>query len=145
MKDVDLVVIAYDNRVAFTDGEVTTYYLDVRIHPDGRRAQGRSTLALVSKKDDHALSGYNNSAPYSADDFEALKEAAGGNVTALTDSGGYAVGSIYGVRADLLVDNRDLRMDTGTLAASECSVLPDAHGNEIRWRIFDAMSAMKKR
>jgi hypothetical protein len=144
MKDVNLVVIAYDNRVAFTDGEVTTYYLDVRIHPDDRRAKGQSTLALVSKKDDHALSGYNNSAPYSAGDFEALKEAAGGNVTALTDSGGHAVGSIYGVRADLRADNRDLMMDAATLAGSECSVLPDADGNDIRWRIFEAMSAMNK-
>ncbi len=57
MKDVELVVIAYDNRVARNkDGEVSTHYLDGRIHPGDRRAVGQTSLALVSRPDPKAPS-----------------------------------------------------------------------------------------
>lgn len=144
MKGVNLVVIAYDNRVAKKDGgEITTHYLDARIHPEDRRAAGQTTLALVSKKDEKSPSGYNNSARYSAGQFDAIREAAGDNVTELTDREGTVVGKIYGVKADLLVSNGDVIANTKTLEATEHSVLPTADGRDIRSRIFDSMQASK--
>jgi len=143
MKGVNLVVIAYDNRVAKKDDVITTHYLDARIHPEDRRAAGQTTLALVSKKDEKSPSGYNNSARYSAGQFEAIKEAAGDNVTDLTKEDGTVVGKIYGIKADLLVSNGDVIANTKTLEASEHSVLPTPDGRDIRARIFETMNAAK--
>lgn len=143
MKDVNLVVIAYDNRVAKKDGEITTHYLDARIHPSDSRAAGQTTLALVSKKDANSPSGYNNSARYSAGQFQAIQEAAGANVTDLTNQNGDVVGKIYGVKADLLISNGDVIANTKTLAPTELSVLPDPSGRDIRTQIFESMNAAK--
>lgn len=143
MKDVNLVVIAYDNRVAKKDGEVTTHYLDARIHPGDRRAPGQTALQLVSKKDEKSPSGYNNSARYSAGQFEAIKEAAGDNVVDLTNTANEVVGKIYGVKADLLISGSEVIANTKTLTASELSVGPDAQGRDIRKQIFDSMAEAK--
>ncbi|MCI4659591.1 hypothetical protein [Cryobacterium zhongshanensis] len=143
MKGVHLAVIAYDNRVAKKDDVVTTHYLDARIHPGDHRAAGQTTLALVSKKDAKSPTGYNNSARYSAGQFEAIKEAAGTNVTDLTNKEGTVVGKIYGVKADLLISNGDVIANTKTLEASELSVGDDAAGKDIRTQIFDSMKEAK--
>jgi hypothetical protein len=143
MKGVNLAVIAYDNRVAKKDDVVTTHYLDARIHPGDHRAAGQTTLALVSKKDAKSPSGYNNSARYSAGQFDAIKEAAGDNVSDLTNQAGEVVGKIYGVKADLLISNGDVIANTKTLEATEFSVGPDAAGRDIRTQIFETMNAAK--
>lgn len=144
MKGVNLVVIAYDNRVhEGKDGQSATHYLDARIHPGDRRAAGQATLALVSKKDERSPSGYNNSARYSASQFDAIKEAAGDNVTDLTKVDGTVVGKIYGVKADLLVSNGDVIANTKTVEASELSVAPDEKGRDIQTQIFDTIKASK--
>lgn len=143
MKGVNLAVIAYDNRVAKKDGVVTTHYLDARIHPGDTRAPGQTTLALVSKKDAKSPTGYNNSARYSAGQFEAIKEAAGDNVTDLTNQAGEVVGKIYGVKADLLISSGDVIANTKTLAPTELSVGPDQAGRDIRTQIFESMKAAK--
>lgn len=143
MKGVNLVVIAYDNRVAKKDGVVTTHYLDARIHPGDRRAAGQTTLALVSKKDAKAPSGYNNSARYSVGQFEAIKKAAGANVVDLLDKQNEVVGKIYGVKADLLINGGDVIANTKTLEATELSVAKDENGRDIREQIFDSMAASK--
>ncbi len=144
MKGVNLVVIAYDNRVAKKDGEITTHYLDARIHPSDRRAAGQTSLALVSKKDDKSPSGYNNSARYSVGQFEAIKEAAGDNVAPLTNQAGEVIGTIYGVKADLLISNGDVIANTKTLESTDLSVGPDADGKDIREQIFAAMKVSKE-
>lgn len=145
MKGVNLVVLAYDNRVAKNPetSEVSTHYLDARIHPEDRRAAGQSSLALVSKKDDKSPTGYNNSARYSAGQFAAIQKAAGDNVTDLTDQKGNVVGKIYGVKADVLVSKDGVIANTKTLEASEHSVHDDAQGQDIRSKIFATMKASK--
>lgn len=143
MKGVNLAVISYDNRVAKKDGVVTTHYLDARIHPGDKRAPGQTTLALVSKKDEKSPSGYNNSARYSAGQFDAIKEAAGDNVSPLTNSAGEVVGQIYGVKADLLISSGDVIANTKTLETSELSVVDNEAGKDIRTQIFDSMKSAK--
>ncbi|MCY1718499.1 hypothetical protein OVA26_16305 [Microbacterium sp. SL62] len=144
MKGVELVILAYDNRVAKDgEGKVTTHYLDARIHPEDRRAAGQATLALVSKKDEKSPSGYNNSARYSAGQMASIKEAAGANVTDLTMQDGTVVGKIYGVKADLISGNEGVVANTKTLVPSEFSVQPDAAGKTIRQREFDVTNATK--
>lgn len=142
MKGLDLAVIAYDNRVARKDDKITTRYLDVRIHPGDRRAEGQTQLALVSKKDEKSPTGYNNSERYSEGQFEAIVEAAGDNVTDLTNKAGDVVGKIYGVNADLLVSGaRELVINTKTVKGSELSVAPNEAGVDIRQQMFDSMKA----
>ena len=144
-KGVNLVFLAYDNRVARNkeSQEVTTHYLDARIHPDDRRAAGQTNLALVSKRDENSPSGYNNSARYSANQFESIKQAAGDNVTDLTDKEGTVVGKIYGVKADLLVGKEGFIANTKTVEASDLAVGPDGSGKDVRDRIFESMRESK--
>jgi hypothetical protein len=143
MKGVNLAIIAYDNRVAKKDDKVTTHYLDARIHPSDRLNKDQVTLALVSKRDEKSPTGYNNSARYSAGQFDAIVEAAGDNVTDLTNQKGDVVGKIYGVKADLLISNNDVIANTKTLEKSDFSVGPDKDGKDIRTQIFDSMNAAK--
>lgn len=143
LKDVNLVVIAYDNRVAKKDGEITTHYLDARIHPGDRRAAGQTTLALVSKPDSKSPSGINNSARYSAGQFASIVEAAGDNVSDLTNKDGAVVGKIYGVQSDLLISGAEVIANTKTLKPTELSVGPDEKGRDIRTQIFDSMREAK--
>ena len=143
-KGVNLVVIAYANRVNKNKetNEVSTHYLDLRVHPDDRRAPGQTTLALVTKPDEKSPTGFNNSARYSASQFKEIQKAAGDNVVDLTNKTGEVVGKIYGVKADLLISNGDVIANTKTLEASEFSV-EAKDGIEIRQRIFDSMAEAK--
>lgn len=140
-KGLDLVVIAYDNRVHKNKetGEVLNHYLDVRLHPEDRRAPGQTTLALVSKKDAKSPNGYNNSAPYASKQFEAIVEAAGDNKTPLTNQTGEVLGTIYGVKADVFINKGLVIANTKTLEPSTFSVQNDAAGKDIRTRMFDSM------
>lgn len=149
LKSVDLVVMAYDGRHAPRPGPdgvqepITTRYLDARIHPEDRRAAGQTTLALVAKKDASSPSGYNNAARYSENQFQAIVEAAGDNRTDLLNKDGVKVGDIYGVKADLLVNNGDVIINTKSVATSELNVAPDADGKNIQQRMFETMAATK--
>lgn len=142
LEDVNLVVMAYDKRVARNKetGEISTHYLDARIHPGDRRGPGETNLALVSKKDEKSPTGYNNSARYSAGQFAAIQKAAGDNVADLTLKDGEVVGKIYGVKANLLINNGEVIINTKTLAATKLSVQPNAEGDDIRKQIFDSMA-----
>ncbi|WP_311245252.1 MULTISPECIES: hypothetical protein [unclassified Microbacterium] len=141
-KEVNLVVLAYDNRVAKKDGVVTTRYLDARVHPGDRRAPGDTNLALVTKDDPKAPGGKSNSARYSANQFEAIKQAAGDNVTDLVDRDGTVSGKIYGVKADLLINKGEVVINTKTLDGPGLSIA-DENGKDIRTRIFDSMAEAK--
>lgn len=144
MKGVNLAVISYDNRVAKKDDVVTTHYLDARIHPGDTRAPGQTSLALVSKKDAKSPTGYNNSARYSAGQFEEIQKAAGDNVADLTNTAGEVVGKIYGVKADLLItSSKEMIANTKTLEASDFSVGDNEAGKDIRTQIFDSMKEAK--
>lgn len=141
MSGVNVVVIAYDNRKSEKDGK-TAFYLDARIHPGDRRGPGQTNLALVSKRDEKSPKGYNNMSRYTESQFDAIKEAAGDNVTDLTTQTGDVVGKIYGLKADLLVNQqKEVILNTKKLQGSDLSVKPNAENKDIRTQIFDAQRA----
>lgn len=149
MKGVNLAVIAYDNRVAKDkDGKETSRYLDARLHPGDERAAGQTTLALVTKKDEKSPNGYNNSERYTPGQFDAIVAAAGDNTAPLLNKSGEAVGTIYGVKADVFPNStkegRGLVINSKSLEASDLSVGPDANGRDITTQIFDSMKAAKE-
>ncbi|OAN40203.1 hypothetical protein [Microbacterium sp. H83] len=141
-KSVNLVVLAYDDRVASSeDGGSTTHYLDARVHPGDRRAPGETDLALVRRTGERATAGFDNSAGYSAGQLASIEEAAGGNVTELTDPSGAVVGRGYGVRADLLIDGGHVVVNTRTVGPTPLSVGPDVRGRDIRRQIEESTAA----
>lgn len=142
---VNLVVLAYDDRVASgDDGQAAVHYLDARVHPGDRRAPGETDLALVRRIGDRAVSGFDNSAGYTARQLASIEAAAGGNVTDLTDPTGEVIGKGYGVRADLLIDDGHVVVNTKTLSATPLSVGPDADGRDIRAQIRESVIAARR-
>lgn len=151
MEAVDLVVIAYDNRVMEgKDGKVIRNFLDVRMSPEDRRAPTQTNLGLFAKPDTKSPSGYNNSFGYAASQFDAIVEAAGDNTAPLLNAEGEKVGTIYGVNADLMSPaSEDLRkhgliIDTRTVKPSEKTV-GEIDGKSVRDRIYESMAAVKAR
>ena len=137
---MNVVVMAFDAHVV-TDGDVTLHHLDARVHPGDRRAPGETDLALVPAA---AGGRWEHTAPYTADQLASIAAAAGDNATDLADSSGNVVGRVYGVRADLLIDDGAVVVNTKTLTATELSVRPDAHGREIRAQIDDSMRMARR-
>lgn len=136
MKGVNLVAIAYDNRV-YNDpesGEAKHHYLDLRMDPNDTRAAGQTTLALVTKKDEKAPSGYNNTGRYAASQMDSIKEIAGDNTTPVLNKDGEALGTAYAFKADLLVNKGQLVANTKTLEASDHQITPN-----IQEQIFNSM------
>ena len=140
---VNLVVMSYDDRVD-AGRESVTHYLDARVHPGDRRAPGQINLALVSKKEGRSTSGHDNSAEYSAEQLACIAEAAGDNVMPLVDSAGHVVGRVFGVRADLLINNGAVVVNTKTLAPTDLSVAPDEAGRDIRAQIIASTASARR-
>ncbi|GAA1250902.1 hypothetical protein JOF42_002464 [Microbacterium phyllosphaerae] len=143
---VNLVVMAYDDRVVSDQDGAVTYYLDARVHPADRRAPGQTNLALVSKTSAEAVTRFPNSARYSPLQLASIVETAAGNTAALTDPTGSVIGMAYGVRADLLINDGEVVVNTKTLSTTELSVRADEDGMDIRAQIrVSVMSARKAR
>lgn len=144
MKGLNAVVLAYDNR-SYNDkeGNLKGRFLDVRLHPEDRRAEGQTSLAFAVKKDDKAPGGYNNGVGYSAKQLDAIKEAAGDNTAPLNDKDGKQVGTIYGVKGDVFFSNNAAVLNTKTLESTDLSVQPNADGKSIQDQIFDKQRANK--
>lgn len=138
---VNLVVLAYDDRAACDAGAV---HLDARVHPGDRRAPGQINLALVSKNREQAAKGYRHCACYSLEQVTAIVTAAGDNFADLTDGTGAVVGKVYGVKADLLIHDGQVVLNTKTLTPTELSVGVDADGNDIRSQIAWSTDAAKR-
>lgn len=134
------MVMAWDERVV-EEGGVAVHHLDARVHPGDRRAPGETDLALVPAS---AGGRWEHSAPYTAEQRESIVVAAGDNASDLVDSSGEVVGRVYGVRADLLIDDGAVVVNTKTLSATELSVRPDAHGRDIREQIEDSMRLARR-
>ncbi len=141
---VNLVVLAYDDRVLVDEaGAVSTRYLDARLHPGDRRAPGETQPALVPRAGGRARSGYEHSVGYSARDFARIAAAAGENTAPLTDADGSVVGRAYGIRADLLVDDGAVVVNTKTVGPTELSVARDDAAGDIRARIAASAAAAR--
>lgn len=145
MKGLNAVVLAYDNR-SYNDkeGNLKGRFLDVRLHPEDRRAEGQTSLAFAVKPDKNAPGGYNNGVGYSAKQLDAIKEAAGDNVAPLNDKDGKQVGTIYGVKGDVFFSNNAAVLNTKTVEATDLSVQPNADGKSIQDQIFDKQRANKE-
>lgn len=142
MRGVNLVVMAYADRVDVgPDGAVVAHHLDVRVHPADRRAPGETDLALVPHAHDGDARGHENVARYTGVQLRAIERAAGGNVADLVDERGHVVGATYGVKADLLIADGGVVVNTKTLAASDLSVDVDAAGRDIRAQIAISIAA----
>lgn len=137
---VNVVVLAYDDHVV-TVGDVITHHLDARVHPGDRRAPGETDLALVPAASGGRLP---NSAPYSADQLASIARAAGDNTSDLSDQTGALVGRAYGIRADLLIDDGAVVVNTKTLRPTELSVRADVHGRDIREQIEDSVRRARR-
>lgn len=144
-KGVNLVVLAYADRAVSTgpDDDIV-HHLDARVHPGDRRAPGETELALVPSKGDSADRGFENSAGYSAAQLAAIVETAGENTSPLLDARGAVVGRAYGVKADLLINDGDVVVNTKTLEATELSVDADEHGRDIRVQIAGSTAAARR-
>jgi hypothetical protein len=139
-RGVNIVVMAYDDRVVTDDGLVT-HFLDARVHPGDRRAPGETDLALVPEASDGRPV---HCAPYSDDQIAAIERAAGDNVSDLIDVAGIVVGRAYGIRADLLIEAGAVVVNTKTLRKSDLSVRRDAHGRDIRDQIESSVRLARR-
>ncbi|MFF7292658.1 hypothetical protein ACFY9N_09010 [Microbacterium sp. NPDC008134] len=144
MKGVNLVVLAYVDRVVFAgaDGDIV-HHLDARVHPGDRRAPGETELALVPTKEEPSAGAFENSARYTAAQLAAIAETAGENTTPLRDARGAVVGRAYGVKADLLINDGDVVVNTKTLEVTDLSVDVDEHGRDIRAQIDGSTAAAR--
>lgn len=141
MKGVDLAVIHYDNAKHEVDGKVVTQWADVRVHPDSDLGKGQSNLALVTKNGKDGA-GPNRTHPYKTSQMDKVIEAAGDNVAPLLDKDGTKVGNVYGVKADLMIPDKDMMFNSKKLEPSDLSVATE-NGVTIMDRIIEAQSTAK--
>ena len=101
MTDVNLVAVTYDNSTT-KDGK-ESQYLDVQVDGRDPRGKGQTNLHLVSERTEfEGKTRYNNSAPYTKKQFDAIKEAAGDNKTPVINKDGQEVGTLYAVKASVM-------------------------------------------
>lgn len=122
MTGVNLVVKTFDNNVT-KDGK--TQYLDVQVDARDQRAPGQNNLHLISErvdKDDGEVR-YNNGAPYSMGQFDAIRKAAGPNVEPIMKDG-ERIGAAFGVKANLMPSSKGngLIINTKTVKPSDFKV-----------------------
>ena len=149
MSEVPLVVNDYDSGFSThpETGNVTRYP-DIRVHPDDPRAEGQTTLALRTKKQEAGQ--YSNGVAMAESQMKSIAEAAGPEgTTPLLNKDGEQVGTTYAVTADLMYASgkgNGLVPNTKTLKASdpEYGVQPTADGKTINNRIFEAQTAAKE-
>ena len=101
----NLLVISYDNNVT-KDGK--TRYADVQLDARDELAAGQTNLHAVTRqdKDKDGKTRYTNGAPYSVEQFEAIKAAAGDNYVQLANRDGSPGPHVYSVQADLMPATR---------------------------------------
>ncbi len=149
MSEVPLVVNDYESGFSThpETGNVTRYP-DIRVHPDDPRAEGQTTLALRTKKQEAGQ--YSNGVAMAESQMKSIAEAAGPEgTTPLLNKDGEQVGTTYAVTADLMYASgkgNGLVPNTKTLKASdpEYGVQPTADGKTINNRIFEAQTAAKE-
>lgn len=119
MKAINLIAVTYPSNVT-KDGK--TQYLDVSINAEDPRGRGQTNLHLVMNRTTDPKTGkprIGNGAPYSQDQFKAIKEAAGDNCVTLPSGA-----QIYAVKADVMPSSRNtgLVLNSKTLAASDLKI-----------------------
>lgn len=147
-KGVDLFISFYENAVVEKDGAVTAHYGEAYGHPDAPVSKDQSNLALVTQRTERdGKTLFSHSAPFYPKQMEAIIEAAGDNTAPLKNKDGKVVGTIYGVKADVMTSQSKGKTigfipNTKTLQPSELSVA-EVGGLDIRSRAFAAMKEAK--
>lgn len=145
MHGVNLVVLAYHEAPEDGgSGAPTALRLDARVHPGDRRAPGETDLALVPDRSGDPVPGRDNTASYSARQLASIQRAAGPNTSEVRDDRGAAIGRAYGVRADLVIHDGAVMLNTRTLGPTELSVGPDAEGRDIRAQISESEAVARR-
>ena len=128
MKAVNLIAVTYPNNVT-KDGK--SRYMDVQIDARDSRGPEQTNLHLVTERVKHdGKDRINNGAPYSAAQFDAIKEAAGANVVTLPSGA-----EVYAVKADLMPSSRKTGLVlnlAGWEIPSRLTWSPDGHAYEIQ-------------
>jgi hypothetical protein len=137
MTGVNLIARVYDNG-ATKDGK--THYADVQIDARDSRGPEQTNLHLKSErtKGSDGKTVYNNGAPYSAAQMDEIKKAAGPNTEPLVNQQGEKVGTLYGVKGNVMPASRGtgLVINTKTVGPSEFKVDSKTLDNQ-----FDSMKA----
>lgn len=123
MTGVNLVAVVYDNG-ATKDGK--SHYADVQVDARDPRGPGQTNLHLKSDrvKGPDGKTRFNNGAPYSISQLDEIKQAAGPNTEPVNDKDGNQVGTLYGVKGNVMPANRGtgLVINTKSVEASEFKV-----------------------
>jgi hypothetical protein len=139
MTGINLIAKSFHNSVT-KDGK--SQYLDVQIDARDSRGPEQTNLHLVSErqKTDDGKTRFNNGAPYSTSQFEEIKKAAGDNLTPILNKDGEEIGTVYGIKGNVMPATRGtgLVMNTKTLEASAFTVDAKTLDNQ-----FDSMRAAK--
>lgn len=123
MTGVNLIAKVYDNGKT-KDGK--TQYADVQVDARDSRGPGQTNLHLKSErvKGEDGTVRYNNSAPYSVGQMDEIIKAAGPNQEPLLDKEGNKVGTLYGVKGNVMPATRGngLVVNTKSVEPSEFKV-----------------------
>lgn len=105
MTGVNLVGRVFDKGQT-KDGK--TRFIDFQVDARDKKAGPQTNAHLVAEKrvDKDGVERINNASGYSTEQFEAIVAAAGPNKERITDKDGNEVGTIYGVKANLMPASR---------------------------------------
>lgn len=122
-KGVNLVAKTFTNN-ASKDGK--HQYLDVQVDARDARGPGQTNLHLVAKRQKMPSGepGYNNSARYTASQYEAMQQIAGPNTEPIVNEQGQEIGKVMCFKADLMKNpsGPGLLANTQTLAQADFRV-----------------------
>lgn len=123
MTGVNLVARVYDNG-ATKDGK--SHYADVQVDARDSRGPEQTNLHLKSERvtAPDGSTRFNNGAPYSIGQMDAIKEAAGPNTEPLRNEAGDKVGTVYGFKGNVMPATRGtgLVVNTKEVGPSEFKV-----------------------
>lgn len=156
-RGIDGVISFYDNGVApdkKDPSKIGVYFGAAYAHPDSAIGKDQTNLALLTERkevtgeDGKSATKYNHSVGFYPEQMEAIKAAAGDNVSPLLDEKGVRRGWNYGVKFDAMSVRRNgknvgFMPNTKTLAPSELSVA-EVDGKTINQRIFEAAQAARE-
>jgi hypothetical protein len=140
MTGVNLIAKVYDNG-ATKDGK--SHYADIQVDARDPRGPVQTNLHLKSER----VTGpdnkerYANTAPYSVGQMEEIIKAAGPNKEPLLNKDGEAVGTVYGLKGNVMPASRGtgLVVNTKSIEASDFKVDANTLDNQ-----FASMKAAKE-
>lgn len=123
MTGVNLIAKVYTNGRT-NDGK--TQYADIQVDARDSRGPEQTNLHLKSEryKTDDGRTGFNNGAPYSIGQLEEIVTAAGPNTQPILDKDGNEIGTLYGLKGNVMPASRGtgLVVNTKSVGPSEFKI-----------------------